>query len=324
MSAQKTLKQSLQNRLGLLLRAERKVRRLTQAKVARKARLSIPTIRLQEKGGGNIRTWTRILDSLALTVRGRNLPAGPTLGGQIAFLRRRRGLGQRALCKLIGVSQPTLVKLERHTAGRLSTLDRALTVLGAGPKLVRRGTQVKFFTHANTSSAHHGWSTPNDLLDILYRVFGRFDLDPCSPSANPRRAPVRARTHYTVEDDALSLPWHGAVFINPPYGRALPYWTAKIRNEFVAGNVKFIVAVLPARTDTHWWHKDVASSAAVFFLRGRLYFGASGQAAPFPSALAIWGASSEQLSALQAALPNAWTPQTLLPPTTPHAVLRAP
>lgn len=309
MARQQTIKLSFQNGLGLALRAERKSRRLTQADVARKARLSTPTVRLLEKGRGTLRTWRQTLVALALTLHGRNLPIAETVGEQVALLRRRRAIGQRAFATRIGITQPTLVSLERRSAGRLSTLDHALTVLGAGAKLVRHGAPLNFYSHANTSSAHHGWCTPKELLETLYQVFPRFDLDPCSPTSNPRRAPVKAFLHYTVDDDGLSLPWHGSVFLNPPYGRSLPNWTAKAKSEVAAGNAATVVAVLPARTDTRWWHQDIAGHAAVFFLRGRLAFDDSGQSAPFPSALVVWGGTPEQLAALQRVLPHAWRPQ---------------
>ncbi len=146
------------------------------------------------------------------------------------------------------------------------------------------------------------------LLQILYGVFGAFDLDPRSPTHNRQMALVQARVHYTMEDDGLALLWHGNVFVNPPYGRALRLWTAKARTEVASGNARLVVGLLPARTDTRWWHQDVARSAAVFFLRGRLSFGDSGQAAPFPSALAVWGATAAELVALRAGLPDAWQP----------------
>ena len=47
-------------------------------------------------------------------------------------------------------------------------------------------------------------------------------------------------------------------------------------------------------------------TVSVFFFRGRLHFGSNGQAAPFPSALAVWGASSDVIKALYDALPNTW------------------
>ena len=101
---------------------------------------------------------------------------------------------------------------------------------------------------------------------------------------------MRARVHFTAEDDGLSLAWHGTVFVNPPYGRALAAWVAKARREVESGRARTVVALLPARPDTAYWHEHVAGRATVYFLRGRLRFGGSEQSAPFPSALAVWGA----------------------------------
>ena len=67
-----------------------------------------------------------------------------------------------------------------------------------------------------------------------------------------------------------------------------------------------MVALLPARPDTAYWHEHVAGRAAVYFLRGRLRFGDGVQSAPFPSALAVWGAGPEALASLDAALLGAW------------------
>ena len=66
------------------------------------------------------------------------------------------------------------------------------------------------------------------------------------------------------------------------------------------------MALIPARTDTAYWHEHVATQADVFFLRGRLKFGQGSQSAPFPSALAVWGGSVHILTALQQVLPDAW------------------
>jgi hypothetical protein len=70
------------------------------------------------------------------------------------------------------------------------------------------------------------WETPSELLEALSMVFGRFDLDPCAPRKTRTR--VQARTHFTAEDVGLSLPWHGTVFVNPPYGRTLAKWVLRL------------------------------------------------------------------------------------------------
>jgi phage N-6-adenine-methyltransferase len=186
------------------------------------------------------------------------------------------------------VTRPTIGSLERAGRGRLTTLQAVLATLGVGAYLAPRDAAAPFFTHAGNASVDHGWETPPALLEALHSAFGRFDLDPCAPRKSRTR--VRARVHLTHEDDGLAVPWHGTVFVNPPYGRTLAAWVAKCRREAEAGRARTVVALLPARPDTAYWHDHVAGRATVYFLRGRLRFGDGGNSAPFPSALAVWGA----------------------------------
>lgn len=117
------------------------------------------------------------------------------------------------------------------------------------------------------------------------------------------KGPVKARVRYTAEDDGLSLPWHGAAYVNPPYGRTLSAWVEKARREHDEGNARAVVLLIPARTDTAYWHDHVASATA-WFLRGRLKFNDGPQAAPFPSALVVWGATPEEVAALGEVVPG--------------------
>ena len=279
---------------------------LTQAGLAARAALSVPTVRHLEAGRGQIRSFLKALSALELELGGRNLPPGSSLGARLADLRHRRGLSQRQLAALLGITQPTLVALERRSQGRLSTLEKAFSVLGAGPVLLPAGTSLPFYAGVANASVVHTWQTPKDLLERLYLVFGPFDLDPCSPTRDRAAAPVRARMYFTQEDDGLSLPWHGVVFLNPPYGRELPRWVAKAREEVAAGRARTAIALVPARTDTGWWHNDIARQADIFFLRGRLRFGEGVQSAPFPSALAVWGADALIVQSLKESLPPCW------------------
>src|SRR5262252_2523854 len=295
--------------LGVHLKRERKDRKLTQGDLAQKAQVAIPTLRLIESGQGTLSSFWSVLEALNVEIAGRNLPPGQHIGERLITLRKRKGVSQRELIKLIGVSQPTLVDLERHATGRLQTLDRVLTVLGAGVYLAPIGVQQSFYTHAGNSSTSENWETPKELLEPLYSVFGVFDLDPCSPTSNGRTAPVRAKVHYTEDDDGLSLPWFGTVFMNPPYGRSIHHWTAKAKAEVAQGNAELVIGLIPARPDTLYWHRDVAGSASIFFLKGRLKFGNAEQVAPFPSCLVVWGGSDEVATAIQSAFPEAWLSQ---------------
>jgi phage N-6-adenine-methyltransferase len=292
--------------LGVHLQRERKDRKLTQQDLARQARLSTPTIRLLESGQGNLTTFWAVLHTLNLAVVGRNLPPGESIGERIVTLRKRKGMSQRTLASMIESTQPTLITLEKQSRGRLQTLDWVLVALGAGAYLAPIGAQQSFYTHAGNSSTSENWETPKELLEPLYTIFGTFDLDPCSPCSNSRTAPVRAKVYYTEANDGLSLPWFGRVFMNPPYGRSIHHWTAKAKAEVEQCNAQVSVGLIPARTDTAYWHRDIAGSASVLFLKGRLKFGNAEQVAPFPSCLVVWGGSEDLLNKLQAAFPESW------------------
>ena len=81
--------------------------------------------------------------------------------------------------------------------------------------------------------------------------------------------------------------------MNPPYGRAIESWVRKAYQSSLAGVT--VVYLLPARTDTTWWHRNVARAAEVRFLKGRLRFGGAEHSAPFPSAVVVFrpGAGAE-------------------------------
>jgi len=118
--------------LGVHLKRARKDRQLTQSELAQQAQVAIPTLRLLERGQGNLTTLWQVLEVLNLEIAGRNLPAGAMIGERIVMLRKRKGRSQRALASISETTQPTLIALERHATGRLPTLDRVLTGLVAG------------------------------------------------------------------------------------------------------------------------------------------------------------------------------------------------
>lgn len=136
-------------------------------------------------------------------------------------------------------------------------------------------TQSAFWS----SSATPEWATPADLFWELNREFA-FDLDPCSTHEN-----AKCRRHFTEAEDGLSQEWTGSVFMNPPYGRVIGAWIRKAYESAQAGAT--VVCLIPANTDTAWWH-DFCMKGEVRFLRGRLKFGNSKDPAPFPSAVVVF------------------------------------
>lgn len=108
------------------------------------------------------------------------------------------------------------------------------------------------------------WETPQKLFDSLNSVF-HFTLDPCSTDAN-----AKCEKHYTQEQNGLEQTWEGeTVFCNPPYGRHIGEWVRKCAEE--AKHAR-IVMLIPARTDTTYFHEYIYRQAFVQFIRKRLKF----------------------------------------------------
>jgi len=130
------------------------------------------------------------------------------------------------------------------------------------------------------STGNHEWETPQELFDQLSKEFGGFNLDPCATADN-----AKCEHYFTKEQDGLTHKWMGHVFMNPPYGRAIGDWVRKAYAS--AGIGALVVCLLPARTDTSWFH-DYCMKGEIRFLRGRLKFGHSKNSAPFPSMIVIF------------------------------------
>ena len=129
------------------------------------------------------------------------------------------------------------------------------------------------------SSQTGEWATPQSLFDDLAAEFG-FETDVCATAENTKCA-----TFFTKEDDGLAQQWSGVCWMNPPYGRQIGDWVRKAFESAQAGAT--VVCLLPARTDTRWWH-DYAAQGEVRFIQGRLKFGGGKNSAPFPSAIVIF------------------------------------
>lgn len=127
------------------------------------------------------------------------------------------------------------------------------------------------------SSKTDMWETPQELFDELDKEF-HFDLDVCAISEN-----AKCHAFYTPEQDGLIQPWYGTCWCNPPYGRQIVKWVKK-----AAESDCTVVMLLPARTDTKWFHDYIYNRVEIRFLKGRLKFGNSKNSAPFPSMVVIF------------------------------------
>ena len=152
------------------------------------------------------------------------------------------------------------------------------------------------------SSKSDKWDTPQELLDNLALSFD-WDMDVCASRPNV------CENYYAPQDDGLAKPWSGLCWMNPPYGRAIGLWMAKAKRSAMVQVGASVVCLVPARTDTVWWHDNIHAASQVVFIRGRLTFGSDAywrsrwddptdrlygkvgktNSAPFPSAFVVFG-----------------------------------
>ena len=138
-------------------------------------------------------------------------------------------------------------------------------------------------TEVMFSSKTDMWATPQEFFDELNDEF-HFNLDPCADETNHK-----CSWYFDEKQDGLRKDWTGArVFCNPPYGRTIGEWIRKCATE----NTEIAVMLIPARTDTKWFHDYIYGKAEIRFVRGRLKFGESKNSAPFPSMVVVFRSKS--------------------------------
>jgi phage N-6-adenine-methyltransferase len=135
------------------------------------------------------------------------------------------------------------------------------------------------------SSETDDWATPMHLFRQLDYEF-HFETDVCASPDN-----AKCEHFFTKEQDGLQQDWLGTCWMNPPYGETINKWMQKAYESSQQGAT--VVCLVPARTDTAWWH-DWAMKGEIRFLRGRIKFGGAKDAAPFPSALVIFRGRKEE------------------------------
>lgn len=127
------------------------------------------------------------------------------------------------------------------------------------------------------SSKTDMWETPQDFFNKLNKEFN-FDVDVCATKEN-----AKCKKFYTLEENGLQQTWTGTCWMNPPYGIEISKWVKKASESKAT-----VVCLLPARTDTRWFHEYIYNNAEIRFIKGRLRFGNSNNSAPFPSMVVIF------------------------------------
>jgi hypothetical protein len=115
-------------------------------------------------------------------------------------------------------------------------------------------------SHQSARMKNDEWLTPKWIIDPL----GEFDLDPCAPIIRPWPT---AKFHYSKINDGIKQPWHGRVWLNPPFGDQAGEWLSKLMEH---GNG---IALVAARTETEWFYESVWGKAdGILFIKSRPNF----------------------------------------------------
>ena len=128
------------------------------------------------------------------------------------------------------------------------------------------------------------WETPNILFNQLNNEF-HFTFDLAADSCNKK-----CKCFFSKDDDALKQTWSGVCWLNPPYGSKeykLENWIKKAFTESQREDCT-VVMLIPARTNTRWWHNYCMKSAEVKFICGRPKFGNATHGLPQPLAIVVF------------------------------------
>jgi transcriptional regulator with XRE-family HTH domain len=263
------------------IREARTSKGIAQRALAEKAGIRRNTLqRLETDGAGNLDSLNKIAAGLEMRFVG--LPRGKSFGQAVQHLRERRGWSLSRLADRTGVSIPTLRRLEDGGNVQVPVLACVLAILA--PRMALQRVKLSPWVYQSRDDRF----TPTPFLERLRRALGRrIDLDPCGHPA----AFVKAKTIWTAEDDGLSRPWRGIVYVNPPWSE-MARWLRKTRAEWDAGHCDVIAMLLPYRLYQQTWRDTLLGVTDCFLLIGRVeYLDPEGrETMPHGNALVIFGA----------------------------------
>jgi hypothetical protein len=196
----------------------------------------------------------------------------PTSERQVrALTKLEPDIGKQAWDRAVELADgkaPSYSHVEKAVA---EVVEQHFDMAEAGRK-ARRSTGVREVMHSNETAE---WYSPAEPVALAHELMGGIDLDPAS-SAEANEL-VRAAQIYTAEDDGLSKPWPGRVWLNWPGGRNENHesnaelWSAKLVSEFTGGVTREATClVFNVQTAAVWWQR--LWDYPICFVRGRMSF----------------------------------------------------
>lgn len=151
--------------------------------------------------------------------------------------------------------------------GSVASLLRLMEALA--PKAKRRAPERAYWGQGDKEDRDSRF-TPPEFIENIYTAFGEVDIDPCAH----RLSPVVAKRRIILDEggDGLSDDWSGRLaFVNPPFSAQFK-WLQRAHQQWRAGNVEKVACLVPARTDSTWFHDTLTTDADICLLQGRVRF----------------------------------------------------
>lgn len=288
------------------IRKARESKGLSRRALAQSLGLPEKTIGRIEAGQGRVDHLIRIMEAVDYHVAG--LAAGHDFPSQLRNRRAKMGLSIVNLSSRSGLAWHTIAALEEGR-GTIASLTKLMAVIGRN---VRRRAPERAHWAVDRKHGRDARFTPPEFLAKITDAFGPIDLD----TAGHPDAFVQSARAFHFDDrgeDGLALPWSAqTVWCNPPYSAQLQ-WVKKAHAEYLAGRAKTIIMLVPARTDSRFFHDELMLVADVGLLRGRIKFLSPDgklEQTPFALMLIIMGASTVQMDRLRSTLDATWLPRS--------------
>lgn len=167
--------------------------------------------------------------------------------------------------ELTGITQPQVSKWSKRLQKRE---EYRAALYGVAYRQAMGALLNNFRAQA---SGKQEWYTPSEYIEAAREVMGAIDLDPASSES--AQATVKAAEYFSAERNGLNQPWHGRVFLNPPYAaQQVSAFVGKLVGEVKAERVDQAILLVNNCTDTGWFHEAALSCAAICFTTGRISF----------------------------------------------------
>jgi transcriptional regulator with XRE-family HTH domain len=285
------------------LKKARMSRGLSRAALAAAINVDPQAIKRLESGVGSFQTMLSVMAELDYHVAG--LAKAGDLPKQLRLRRQNIGLTVNEAAKRARVSSATILEVER---GR-GSVRSVLKILAAIAPTARRKAPARVHWAIDAKGDRDIRFTPPDFMANIYDAFGDVDLDPCGHADSPVAA--NRRILLAEGGDGLVDEWSGRLaYMNPPFSAQLR-WLRRAHDQWKAGNVQTVVCLVPARTDSAWFHEHLRPSADIFLPQGRLRFltpEGRGHSTPFSLMVVVLGGSESEKCRLGELLSGFWIP----------------